>query len=101
MIKVSVLYGYAADYRFDMKYYLERHMPMVREKLGRAVKSVAVEAFQNAFGPHAEAILAEFRSTRLSSRSSRSAKCCYRIEAAGSMRRLCSLTALAAVAAVH
>ena len=65
---------------FDMRYYCESHIPMVRQKLGAALKSVAVEqgiggeepgspapylalchllfdsveAFQTAFGPHAQ-----------------------------------------------
>ena len=85
MIKVSVLYPYGAGKRFDMTYYCNMHIPMVREKLGEACKSVAVEkglageepgsppayvamchlcfesveAFQRAFGPHAGAIMAD------------------------------------------
>jgi uncharacterized protein (TIGR02118 family) len=68
-----------------MTYYLTKHMPMVRQKLGPACKSMAVEegiaggapgaaatyvaighlyfdstdAFQAAFGPHAPEILAD------------------------------------------
>ncbi len=83
MIKVSILYPYSKGKGFDMKYYCEKHMPMVKQKLGSACKSVAVEqgiagrtpgtpptyiamghmyfeseeAFQAAFAPHA----AEFR----------------------------------------
>jgi uncharacterized protein (TIGR02118 family) len=85
MVKVSVLYPNAADARFDMDYYLTRHMPMVKQKLGAACKGMAVEqgiaggapgqpaayiamghvyfdsaeAFQAAFGPHASEILAD------------------------------------------
>lgn len=85
MVKVSVLYPYTADCKFDMNYYLTRHMPMVREKLGPACKNMAVEegiaggapgspatyvamghlyfdsadAFQAAFGPHAPEILGD------------------------------------------
>jgi uncharacterized protein (TIGR02118 family) len=85
MIKVSVLYPNAANSNFDMNYYLTKHIPMVKEKLGAACKSVAVEegiaggaegipatylamghltfdsvdAFQKAFGPHAEAIMGD------------------------------------------
>jgi len=85
MIKVSVLYPQTESSKFDMKYYLERHMPMVKEKLGSAVKNMAVEqglaggtpgapptysamghlyfdsveAFQAAFAPHVEAIMAD------------------------------------------
>jgi len=85
MIKVSVMYPNVEGSRFDMKYYLEKHIPMVRQRLGPAMKGVAVEeglgggepgspapyvavghllfesveAFQNSFGPHAQAILGD------------------------------------------
>jgi uncharacterized protein (TIGR02118 family) len=85
MIKVSVLYPRTESLKFDMKYYLERHIPMVKAKLGAALKSASVDeglagaspgqppsfaviatlgfesvdAFQNAFGQHAEAIMAD------------------------------------------
>jgi hypothetical protein len=56
MIKVSVLYPGGAGTSFDMDYYLNRHIPMVRAKLGAACKSAA---FQTAFGPHAGAIMGD------------------------------------------
>ncbi len=85
MIKVSVLYPKGANSNFDMNYYLTKHIPMVKQKLGTACKSVAVEegigggaegvpaaylamahltfdsvdAFQKAFGPHAEVIMGD------------------------------------------
>lgn len=85
MIKVSVLYPGGAGSTFNMDYYLNRHMPMVRAKLGAACTSTAVEqgvsgatpgsppafsamghlyfdsveAFQTAFGPHADAIMGD------------------------------------------
>jgi uncharacterized protein (TIGR02118 family) len=85
MIKVSVLYPHSASATFDMAYYLEKHMPMVRQKLGAACKGTAVEqgigggapgapptyiamghllfdsaeAFQSAFAPHAAAIMGD------------------------------------------
>jgi uncharacterized protein (TIGR02118 family) len=85
MIKVSVLYPNASDARFDMPYYLDRHMPMVRDLMGGALKGVNVEqglaggqpgappaytvlchllfdsvdAFQSAFDKHSAAILAD------------------------------------------
>jgi uncharacterized protein (TIGR02118 family) len=43
MIKVSVFYPYQGGCKFDMAYYLEKHLPMVKQKLGAAVKAVAVE----------------------------------------------------------
>ena len=36
MIKVSVMYPYAAGARFDHAYYRERHMPMMKQLLGAA-----------------------------------------------------------------
>jgi uncharacterized protein (TIGR02118 family) len=85
MIKVSVLYPYKEGVGFDMDYYLDSHIPMVRGKLGAACKAAAVEqglaggapgtppayvamghlffdsveAFQAAFAPHATAIMAD------------------------------------------
>ena len=83
MIKVSVLYPNADAGRFDMRYYCEKHMPMVQQLLGVALKCMAVdqgvgggmpgapapylamghllfdsvEAFQAAFGPHAQTLM--------------------------------------------
>jgi len=34
MIVVSVMYPASADAKFDMKYYLERHVPLVGERWG-------------------------------------------------------------------
>lgn len=85
MIKVSVMYPYAETAKFDMDYYCSNHMPMVRDKLGAALKNMAidegrsaaepgsrpayvamghlyfdnVESFQAAFDPNAEAILGD------------------------------------------
>jgi uncharacterized protein (TIGR02118 family) len=43
MIKVSVLYPNGPGATFDMKYYLTSHMPMVKQRIGAAVKGQAVE----------------------------------------------------------
>lgn len=85
MIKVSVLYPKNETSTFDMGYYTATHMPMVQAFLGDACKQVAieqglsgaapgeppayaamghlyfasVEAFQAAFAPHAETIMAD------------------------------------------
>jgi uncharacterized protein (TIGR02118 family) len=85
VIKVSVMYPNGEGSTFDMTYYLQKHIPFVRQKLGAALKGVAVEqgigsaapgsrppylalghlsfesleAFQNAFGQHAPAFMAD------------------------------------------
>ena len=85
MKKVSVFYPKTGTSTFDMAYYLEKHIPMVRAKLGSACKGAAVEqglagaapgsppafaalghlyfesveSFQTCFGPHAEAIMGD------------------------------------------
>lgn len=85
MIKVSVFYPNNEGAKFDIDYYCTSHIPMVRQKLGAACKGAAVEhgisaaaagsrpafiamghlyfnsveAFQTAFGTHAEAIMAD------------------------------------------
>ena len=85
MIKVSVFYPNEEGKKFDMEYYCNKHIPMVQQKLGDALKGGAVEqglsgvepgsraiyiamghlsfdsveAFQTAFGPHAETIMGD------------------------------------------
>ena len=85
MIKVSVLYPFKDGVGFDMNYYLNSHIPMVRTKLGAACRGASVEqgvaggapgthpayiamghllfdsveSFQAAFAPHAAAIMAD------------------------------------------
>ena len=85
MIKVSVFYPKTDSSSFDMDYYCNNHIPMVQEKVGAALKKVAVEGglgggspdspppyaamghlyfdsvedFQSSFGPHAAAIMAD------------------------------------------
>ena len=85
MIKVSVFYHNEEGRKFDMGYYCNKHMPMVKQKLGAACKRVdvdeglggvqpgsrpafvamchlvfdSVEAFQKAFAPHADAIMGD------------------------------------------
>ena len=51
MIKVGVFYPNNAGSKFDMKYYLEKHIPMVQQKVGSALKHVTVE--QGVGGRHA------------------------------------------------
>jgi uncharacterized protein (TIGR02118 family) len=82
VIKVSVMYPYRANAKFDMDYYLDSHMPFVQKTLRPALKGLAVDKgvaggapgstpayvavchllfesvaeFQAAFGPNADAI---------------------------------------------
>ena len=83
MIKVSVMYPNGEGHTFDMTYYMEKHVPLVRQELGEAIKGVAVdeglasaapgsrpaylvlghflfdsvEAFQGSFAQHGQALL--------------------------------------------
>jgi uncharacterized protein (TIGR02118 family) len=85
MVKVSVMYPNSAGVKFDMTYYVDRHMPMVGKLLGGALKSMNIDeglaggapgapapyvamchlffdsvgAFQAAFDQHSPAILAD------------------------------------------
>ena len=85
MIRVSVLYANDEGKKFDMAYYTDKHLRLVREKLGGALKGMtvdqglgggqpgskppyvamvhmlfdSVDAFQGAFGPHAKAIMGD------------------------------------------
>ena len=43
MVKISVLYPHKDGSAFNMNYYLNNHIPMVRQKLGAACKGIAVE----------------------------------------------------------
>lgn len=43
MIKVSVMYPNGEGIKFDMAYYLDKHIPMARTKLGAPLKGVTVE----------------------------------------------------------
>ena len=43
MIKVSILYPNGPGATFDMKYYLSSHMPMVKQRIGAAMKGISVD----------------------------------------------------------
>ena len=85
MIKVSVFYPNKPGARFDHDYYKDRHMPLLKAKMGDACKRWtvdrgigggapgeaptyvamchiycdSVESFQAGFGPHAKEILGD------------------------------------------
>jgi uncharacterized protein (TIGR02118 family) len=83
MIKVSILYPNQSGTKFNMSYYVDHHMPLVRRLLGSTLKGVLVEqgicgekpgspapyiatghllfesleAYQTSFAPHAKEII--------------------------------------------
>ena len=85
MIKVSVMYPAGAGNTFNMDYYLKEHGQLLKDRLGSALKRIAVDsgvtggapnspptyiamghlyfdsadAFQTSFGPHADEILGD------------------------------------------
>ncbi|WP_452232948.1 EthD family reductase [Lacinutrix sp. MEBiC02595] len=87
MIKVSVMYPNGKDVQFDATYYKTKHLPMIVDALGSALKGLeldlglasrvpgepapyvaiahlkfdSVAAFQESFGPHAETFAADIK----------------------------------------
>ncbi len=84
MIRVNVMYPKQDGGEFNYDYYLQTHIPMVKARLGAALKGVevykglsgaggapepyvtsaslildSVEAFGSSFGPHAEEIMGD------------------------------------------
>ena len=85
MIKLSVMYQYKPGAGFDHTYYRDKHMPLVKARMGEAYRFYtidkglagkapaepetyvamchiycdSVESFQGAFGPHAKEIMAD------------------------------------------
>jgi len=85
MIKVSVMYPNTRGARFNHEYYRDKHMPLVKARMGGSCKYYtvdkglagatadapatyvamchifcdSVEAFQAGFGPHAKEIMAD------------------------------------------
>ena len=85
MIKVSVMYPNTPGARFDHDYYRDKHMPLVKARMGDTCQYYtvdmglaggtpdappvyvamchlfcdSVEAFQRGFGPHAKEIMAD------------------------------------------
>ena len=44
MIRVSVIYPRTEGARFDMDYYVNKHIPMVQERCGDGLKGAAIDA---------------------------------------------------------
>jgi uncharacterized protein (TIGR02118 family) len=87
MIKVSVMYPYAPGARFDHSYYRDKHLPLIKSRMGAALKYYtidkglaggapdappayvgmchllcdSVETYKSSFGPHAEELSADIR----------------------------------------
>src|SRR5262249_2382802 len=87
MIKVSVMYPNKPGVRFDHDYYREKHLPLIKSRMGAALKYYAIdkelvgaagtapaayvamchlrcdtlEAYQSSFGPYAKEISADIR----------------------------------------
>lgn len=85
MIKISVMYPNTPGASFNHEYYKDKHMPMVKERMGSSLRSYTVdkglagaapgkpaaylamghlfcdsiEAFQKGFGPHATEIMGD------------------------------------------
>jgi uncharacterized protein (TIGR02118 family) len=85
VIKVSVIYPNKAGTRFDHDYYRAKHLPLIKNRMGAALKYYAidkgladkdgkplgayvamchllcdsVDAYQSSFGPHAQEIRAD------------------------------------------
>lgn len=87
MIKVSVMYPHGEDVRFDHDYYRTKHLPLIKSRMGAALKYYAIDkglsggeaeataayiamchllcdsvgAYQSSFGPHAQEIGRDIR----------------------------------------
>ena len=87
MIKVSVMYPNTPGARFDHEYYKEKHLPLLKARMGDACKSYtidkglggrapgapatyvgmchifcdSIQSFQTAFGPHAKEIMGDIK----------------------------------------
>ena len=85
MIKVSVMYPNGPGVRFDHQYYRDKHLPLVKARMGAALKSYtidkglaggapgapalyvgmchlfceSIESFQAGFNPHAKDFMAD------------------------------------------
>ncbi len=55
MIKISVLYPNTEGAKFDMAYYCQTHMPLVKRLLSPAIKNMAVDQGIGGFGPGSSA----------------------------------------------
>ena len=51
MIAFTVMYPNGPDTHFDMDYYLAKHIPLVKEKVGDALKGVTVDSGRSSREP--------------------------------------------------
>jgi uncharacterized protein (TIGR02118 family) len=87
MIKVSVMYPNSPGVRFDHDYYREKHLPLIKSRMGAGLKYYTIdkgisaakpgspaayvamchlmcdslETYQSSFGPHAQEIVGDIR----------------------------------------
>ena len=87
MIKVSVMYSYKPNVRFDHNYYRTKHLPLIKSRMGTGLKYYTIdkglsgakpgtpatyvaachlmcdslETYQASFGPHAQEINGDIR----------------------------------------
>ena len=87
MIKVSVMYPNSPDARFDHDYYRDKHLPLIKSRMGAGLKYYTIdrglaggapgapaayvamchlhcdslEAYQSSFAPHAQEIRGDIR----------------------------------------
>lgn len=87
MIKVSVMYPNRPGVRFDHDYYREKHLPLIKSRMGAGLKYYtidkglsaekpgipaayvgmchlmcdSVETYQSSFGPHAQELVGDIR----------------------------------------
>ena len=87
MVKVSVMYPNSPDARFDHDYYRNKHLPLIKSRMGAGLTYYtidkgltgrspevpapyvgmchllcdSIEAYRSSYGPHAQEILADIR----------------------------------------
>ena len=54
MIKVSVLYPKSPGARFDLDYYRDKHMPLLKDRMGRYCRNYTIDKGVSGGGPNTE-----------------------------------------------